>query len=769
MKITELNIVQFGKFKDRVFNFEDGFNIVRGDNESGKSTILAFIKFMLYGVGRKNPNVTVGERERALSWETGTASGSLTFTDDHGRLYRIERIGREGARGTYADRVRVLDLHTGADVSDCEVPGEYFLGISAQAFDSMCNMRQLECTNISADALRAVIDNMLSGGDENTDVATALKSLDTERRRLMHANGKGGLVFETELELERLRSEYRGAIIADNEAAKARDELGRVELALKKSQDEHALAQKMCDLCDDVVRLEKFDELRALAASEASLRNELAELKNNTEFNPDAASFEMLANISSASASLRASHAEKEEADKENAELTSALEGLSSQNSDKVCELIDEFGSPRSAVAYLSAKQKKKSGASFMFIAFGACAAVLFAFAAILAFAMGNGSGGTTVTFIGALIFAASVVFYKQNADAKKEISAFSSRLSEELASLSEDELRTRLEEIYENRSAQKQKSAELVRSAMRVSLADEKLQKDVWCARELLQKLGIPCAQGKECDALDRAAESMREYLNALGTLEGKLRDNMTEQASLKAMLERFSESDIRARITPEIEEKIKNTPHERLKSERDLALHRVNQYSQYKAGIERTLLSGGSRRSPDEIYPEIEAEKERLETLKLRLDAIKLAAETINSASSSLKSDITPRIKVRAQDILSALTSGKYSELLLDENMSLSVYADGATRPIDYLSKGTLDAAYFALRLALTSTLTADKTPPCFMDESLSQLDDTRAENMLRAIAEYAKDAQCILFTCQSRDVHLARGVCEPNIIEI
>ena len=76
MKIIEINIIQFGKFKDVSFTLDDGFNIVKGDNESGKSTLLGFIKFALYGVGRKNPNIAVGERERALSWNVGIAAGS---------------------------------------------------------------------------------------------------------------------------------------------------------------------------------------------------------------------------------------------------------------------------------------------------------------------------------------------------------------------------------------------------------------------------------------------------------------------------------------------------------------------------------------------------------------------------------------------------------------------------------------------------------------------------------------------------------------------
>jgi uncharacterized protein YhaN len=139
------------------------------------------------------------------------------------------------------------------------------------------------------------------------------------------------------------------------------------------------------------------------------------------------------------------------------------------------------------------------------------------------------------------------------------------------------------------------------------------------------------------------------------------------------------------------------------------------------------------------------------------------------VNAASLELKSDVTPRIRERAQKNLEVVSKGKYSELMLSDDMKLSVFADGATRPIESLSRGSLDAAYFALRLALIETLLADKNPPLYMDEPLSQLDDGRAENVLSLVAEHAKDAQCILFTCQRRDVELAKRITDPCVIEL
>ena len=117
-----------------------------------------------------------------------------------------------------------------------------------------------------------------------------------------------------------------------------------------------------------------------------------------------------------------------------------------------------------------------------------------------------------------------------------------------------------------------------------------------------------------------------------------------------------------------------------------------------------------------------------------------------------------------------MSIMTDGKYSELFLDDSMALTVLADGETRPIEALSKGSCDVAYFSVRLALLEVMCADKKPPLFMDESLSQLDDDRASRAISAAAEYCKNgAQCVLFTCQTRDARLARNVTKTNLISL
>ena len=769
MKIIEANIIRFGKFSDRTFVFEDGFNIVKGDNESGKSTLLGFIKFALYGVGRKNPSVAVGERERALSWNVGIAAGSLTVEDIDGKKYRIERSGREGGRGAYIDKVRIIDLDSGEEAFAGEVPGEHFLGINAQAYDSMCNIKQLEAVAIGADAVKGVIDNLLSSGDESMDIGAALKTLDAERRRLMHTNNKGGLVYESAMTLDRLKNDYRAAIVYENERMKNTDELARVELSLSKAREDHGIAQRMCDLHDDVLRIEKFDRLRSLKKEEEELTNEINALEKAAKFDVNIASYEKTAQIKSVCDAFSRSEAALEAAQNELINAESNFAELGEINAKGFADVIEEFGSPRGAVTHLASKKKKKTNSALALTVFLIAGAVMLALALALTFVMNNTAGGLTVGFIGAVLLVAAVVFHGKFKTAKAEISTFMTKLGGGFCPKDEDGIFDALNTFSETR-AQRAKCANALENAkFRLNLANDNLANDKENMLRFAYNVGLRGEENVSRESLLALCDEMKAYLEARSVLDASLREKRALISALSSELERFSETNLRARITQKVIEKIKEMPFEKLKAERDAALQRTNQLSQYKAGIERNLAVHGSRKSANEIFPEIEAEQENFEALKLRLDAVKLAMETINEASLSIKSDVTPKIRDRAQRNLSLVTNGKYNELFIDQNMSLSVFADGATRPIDSLSKGSLDAAYFSVRLALLQTLMNDKKPPLYMDETLSQLDDGRAENTLRAIGEHSKNSQCILFTCQGRDVALASKVADVNVIEL
>ena len=61
MQIKNMQINNFGKLKNKEIELANGINVIYGENESGKSTLLKFITSMFYGIN-KNKN---GKRIRS--------------------------------------------------------------------------------------------------------------------------------------------------------------------------------------------------------------------------------------------------------------------------------------------------------------------------------------------------------------------------------------------------------------------------------------------------------------------------------------------------------------------------------------------------------------------------------------------------------------------------------------------------------------------------------------------------------------------------------
>ena len=91
MKLIELYIENFGKLTNYRYSFNSGLNVINEDNGYGKSTLVAFIKSMLYGLeDTRRPKLDENDRKRYLPWQGGVFGGTLTFSVGT-KKYRIER------------------------------------------------------------------------------------------------------------------------------------------------------------------------------------------------------------------------------------------------------------------------------------------------------------------------------------------------------------------------------------------------------------------------------------------------------------------------------------------------------------------------------------------------------------------------------------------------------------------------------------------------------------------------------------------------------
>ena len=91
MKIDELKVNGFGKLKDKEIKLEDGINIVYGENESGKSSMLKFISGMLYGVSKNKNGKEISDFDRFKPWSNDVFSGKIKYTLDNSESFEVYR------------------------------------------------------------------------------------------------------------------------------------------------------------------------------------------------------------------------------------------------------------------------------------------------------------------------------------------------------------------------------------------------------------------------------------------------------------------------------------------------------------------------------------------------------------------------------------------------------------------------------------------------------------------------------------------------------
>lgn len=91
MRINNLKINGFGKLKNKSLEFNNGINIVYGENESGKSSSLKFISAMLYGASKNKNGKDISDFDKFKPWETEEFSGKISYVLDNGEEYEVFR------------------------------------------------------------------------------------------------------------------------------------------------------------------------------------------------------------------------------------------------------------------------------------------------------------------------------------------------------------------------------------------------------------------------------------------------------------------------------------------------------------------------------------------------------------------------------------------------------------------------------------------------------------------------------------------------------
>lgn len=91
MLIKSLQINNFGKLKNKNIELNSGINVIYGENESGKSTLLKFITSMFYGASKNKNGKRISDYEKFMPWEEGEFSGKINYELDNNEEYEVYR------------------------------------------------------------------------------------------------------------------------------------------------------------------------------------------------------------------------------------------------------------------------------------------------------------------------------------------------------------------------------------------------------------------------------------------------------------------------------------------------------------------------------------------------------------------------------------------------------------------------------------------------------------------------------------------------------
>lgn len=770
MRILNITIAEFGKFKDISFDFGDRMNIIEGENESGKSTLLAFIRFILYGVSGRAAAGEVSERARALSWSGDVAGGSMTIETADGK-FRLERAIRHmqsGGRDSYPEAVRIVDLETGEIIHKGEDPGEIFLGVPAGVFDSTCAVHQTEAAKLSGAELGASIENMLFTGDENMNTQRAVDRLEKNRKTLLYKNGKGGLIYDKSEEKRVLEERLARARTGSAAMVDCQNKLERLRAALAAERQQLADAEKQCNDFENAALLRRFDMLHEWERKEAELTAQMNEVRKKYAkgaFLPDGnylASLQALRLQIKTAASDYAAAVEKRSGPEDNttegdrALAAAAARIRAAGGKEAVCTRLHA----------LRASARRMLVTAWLFIALAVAALGVGAALWLLniltpPLAYVPPAAGAVLLIVGLVCLPAR----------RKKLRAYNDLLAESGLPETHPEQFCDLCFAKESALAEKadeQKTAEALLSERRRVLW---LACDSCC--EQLARVGVEMPGNMNDDparrasrlmpVLERTIESCTEASNTGDWLRRQLEHVRENRATLNRELEGQNEAALRAELPEYPAAAGPEDDLTRLRARRDALRTSYTSHDAERAEIEKRLVSfEATADDPTKLALRIEELTTLLETSQTRFEALTLAAQVLNMAGARIRRGVTPRLRSAAGSLMASFSGNRYTDIGISSKLDITVDVDGTTRPIEALSSGTIDATYLAVRLSLLELLYGADRPPVMLDEALCQLDDTRARRFLSALTAFCNDgAQVLLFTCQTREAKMQEEI--------
>lgn len=200
MKLISCYIENFGCISNKEYVFDNNLTVISQENGEGKSTLVAFIKAMFYGLeGYTVSSVGFCDRLHYCPFAGGLFGGNLTFFHK-GKEYKIERFfGEKSKTGD------TLKVYLNGAITDelSEDIGKTVFGLDKPSFERVIAVSSDEIEIKSTSSINAKLSEFLEGNLDDVSIDIAKNTLVTAQKRYKKSNkGKDEISNEQSVILE---------------------------------------------------------------------------------------------------------------------------------------------------------------------------------------------------------------------------------------------------------------------------------------------------------------------------------------------------------------------------------------------------------------------------------------------------------------------------------------------------------------------------------------------------------------------------------------
>lgn len=729
----------FGALKNETLVLRPGLNLIELKNEGGKSTWCAFLRAMLYGLESRKGG-PLSERNRYTPWSGVPMAGSMDLLWQ-GKAITLRRFPK-GANPFGGFEAVYTGTREPVPGLTAENAGETLLGISKEVFERTVFISQGGMAVDRSGDLEKRIAALATSGEEDVSFSQTERRL-KDWKNARRSNRATGAIPKLQEELTQVRARRERFLRAQDKAREAQEALAGLEEEKKRLQKDLALHTAL----QAQVYRERYDAARQSLSEAQARRDALA--AESGRFGPLPSEDSLRAAQGEVAYLNTLETRRKALRDKLAQELGQAEEAKRAADDPRYAgqtgqEALEEA---KALEARLSAPRRPTW---LMLLPFG-LGTLAWVILLILGFAGvvptdPFATWGIAAMLAGFVTSSLWLRFTRKKEDALQEeiLGRFKLKSADQLVPSAQRYAQRR--EDWQAAQAQ----AEATQGSLD-ELEGESLA--------LWQKLSAFVASfAPDADSPAALAAAISRAL----TLGDKLSRSQSElEAAQKVWEANSQQGEPGEAVSPNELPQHSQEEDQRLlrRLESSLTLCR-DTLAQAQGEAQALGESTALAQAEDELT-------QRIQSLEEEYAALDLALEALTAANAQLQTRFSPAVNQAAGEYLAALTGGKYQVLAFDRDFQAQAEGEEGLRAAHFLSQGTADQVYLALRLAVSQlALPQEDAAPLVLDDALVTFDDGRLQNALSLLQTLSKARQILLFTCQGREkAVLGEGQINPS----